>query len=286
MSASQRIALLQSVSAQREHDFAKVQNTRSNAVEGPVRPTHQKQQAAPATPLLVVHAMPVAQPGAQAQVSSSAQSQVAPNVPALARAAAAVSKPVVILPPPPPPAVKLNQETQEHLEDEIRSLRKAQEQREIRFMKEAAVSTVNEIARDKQDEEQKAVRAHEEHVNAVALSKMHVSQRWTKKMARPSQPTSRDEVERVLQKAMRAQKKQPQQAGKGKTAKVMAAKAEVKHMEEKKLTPAQEETLKVKEAAEATLKTEEKDKENKMAAEIEAHQDHETSMIEDRGKTR
>jgi hypothetical protein len=48
------------------------------------------------------------------------------------------------------------------------------------------------------------------------------------------------------------------------------------------LTPAQQEALKVKEAAEARLKAEEKAKEDKMAAAFEAHQERETSMIEKR----
>ena len=148
----------------------------------------------------------------------------------------------------------------------------------MKFMQEAAVATANEIARDKQSEERKATIAHREHVTAVAMTKMH--EKWLsndeQRMAasEDAPPRAQTEVERVLQKALESQSAHGKE---GKAKKAVAAMVKAKP-----LTPVQREALKVKEAAETKLQAEEKAKEDKMAAAFEAHQEQETSMIEQR----
>ena len=280
---SQRMVLLQShVTALRAQDFVKSQGGVPETRGGPTAVNALQAIAAPAGVAGRDAPVPAAQPvplGAQASGLARAEAQVATVVPKMSTAqvkgvAVQEKKLVAPPPPPPPPAVKLDKHTQQQLEDEIRALRQAQEKREMKFMKEAALATANEIARDKQDEEKKAVISHQEHVNAVAMSKMHVAQEWAHHMAETSAApaTETNEVEEVLQKAMDAQTK-----GAGKKAattsapasKVAAAKAQVERLTAPKaLSPAEQKAIKAKEAADAKLVAQEKAKEDKMAAKV------------------
>lgn len=279
-SASQRMALLQSqVTALREQDFAKASGTRgkSSVVPGShAGPALVDQPPVGVSPAVAHGAQPVAD--AQNSGLARAEAQVATVVPKLhadpkAKGVAVQNKARVPLPAKPPPAVKLNKQTQKQLEDEIRALRQAQEKREMKFMKEAAVATANEIARDKQDEEKKAVINHQEHVNAVAMSKMHVEQEWAERTKPKTKPrsTASNEVENVLQKAIDAQEKHAKAQGSSKVSprKVAQAKAIVKQMTAPKpLSPAEQKAIKIKQAAEAKLKAAEKKKVEKMAAKV------------------
>ena len=287
MSSVQRMALLQSrMNELRERDFAQ-----GKQLAGIVHSLTSQALAQPvpvAVPLAQANALAASPTGnVPVVVASPVDPSVAAVVPKVTGVLAQIAEVIKgvhgqmvkqVVAPPPPPVVKLDTKTQQQLEDEIRSLRKEQEQREMKFMQEAAVATANEIARDKQSEERKATIAHREHVTAVAMTKMH--EKWLsnneQRMAasEDAPPRAQTEVERVLQKALEAQ------SAHGKEAK--AKKAVAVMVKAKPLTPVQREALKVKEAAETKLQAEEKAKEDKMAAAFEAHQEQETSMIEQR----
>ena len=286
--AAQRTALLQSqVSALRAHDLAKALTV-----------------AAP----MLASAAPVV-PAAQAPTSSTA-GQVAAVDSKLATPAAQVSSVIKgvqkkqergatdqVAPPTPQP-VKLDKHTQKSLESEIRALRHAQEARELKFMKEAAVATANEIARDKANEEAKERLAHQQHVSAVEEHKVLVyehavqAKREREERARGVKPGHRrgsepghahstsDEVEDVLRKAIAesARQKATAQTPAQKTAAVAVAKL----VKPKPLTPEQRHAIKARELEEAKLRAEEHAKETALAKEFEQHNDEQADNIQSR----
>ena len=286
--AAQRTALLQSqVSALRAHDLAKAMTV-----------------AAP----MLASAAPVV-PAAQAPTSSTA-GQVAAVDSKLATPAAQVSSVIKgvqekqergatdhVAPPTPQP-VKLDKHTQKSLESEIRALRHAQEARELKFMKEAAVATANEIARDKANEEAKERLAHQRHVSAVEEHKILVlehavqAKREREERARSVRPGHRrgdepghahstsDEVEDVLRKAIAESARQKATAQT--PAQKAAAVAVAKLVKPKPLTPGQRKALKAKESEEAKLRAEEHAKETALAKKFEQHNDEQADNIQSR----
>jgi hypothetical protein len=290
-----------------ENDFAKSAKSPKLVVSTPVVVTQALPvlQSASNVPIVSASNVPIVAVGTNAQIVSVVAESTHSNLGVAAKRVAQVIRNAASQhkmlataesPPAPPPPVKVDKQTQKGLEDMIRSLRKAQEEREMKFMKEAALDTAKEIALDKAHEEKKASLAHQQHVEAVNYARvMHNSRDWVHDSENSPHHPASDEVEQVLKKAMQAQDKAKAKAAEQKKSESKQAKAapvktvnQVKH-----LTVAQEQELKLKAAAEAKMlkmeriaedkrKAEEKAKVDKLAAQLEAHQDAETAMIETR----
>ena len=291
-----RLALLQShVDVLRARDFAKVQSFAPPilATKTSIPATPKSAEASGASAASAIAPVP-SLTQAEARVAAvvphrkSPSAQVASVIKGLSAMGQAKTAPQAVKALPPPP-VKLDKQTQQGLEKEIRALRKAQEQREMKFMKEAALATAQEIARDKKNEEEKATIEHQEHVSAVARSKLHVQEHLefgdhhgAKDDVHPPSKTS-DEVKEVLRRNIEAKgpaQKMAHPLVKGKQHE--EAEGKVEPVVRKTLTPAERKALAAKDAKEAKFRAAEQAKERALAAKMEAHVDHETDMIQSR----